>query len=139
MAPYPPNDLRIILLQGFSKICRPARRAGVAVAGIILVLHDLLDSPTWIDSETLELDLHHGHAIDQQDHVVAVVAVLRIDTKLIDHLKVVLAPILKVDQRIVQRRSVVAREGVEIAKHFGGGEDVRRDDLVEQPGELAVS
>ena len=25
MAPYPPNDLRIILLQGFSKICRPAR------------------------------------------------------------------------------------------------------------------
>ena len=32
MAPYPPNDLRIILLQGFSKICRPARPKPAALA-----------------------------------------------------------------------------------------------------------
>ena len=106
-------------------------RAGVSIAGIILVLHDLLHGPTWIDAEALELDLHHGHAIDQQDDVVAVMAVLRIDAKLIDHLKVVLAPVLQVDQRIVQWCAVVTREGVEIAKDFGGSEDVRCDDLVE--------
>lgn len=66
------------------------------------------------------------------------VAVLRIDSELIDHLKVILTPILQVDQRIIQRRAVVACEGVEIAKDLGGGEDVRLDDLVEQPGKLAV-
>jgi hypothetical protein len=60
-----------------------------------------------------------------------VVAVLRIDTKLIDYFKGVFAPVLQVDQRIVQRRAVVTREGVDIAKDLGGSEDVRRDDLVE--------
>lgn len=107
------------------------QRACVAIAWIILVLDNLLHGPTWIDTEALELDLHHRHAIDQQDHVVAVVAVLRIDAELIDHLKVVLAPILQIDQRIVQRCAVVTREGIEIAKDLGGSEDVRSDDLVE--------
>ena len=58
-------------------------------------------------------------------------AVFRIDTKLIDHFKVILAPILEIDQRIVKRRSVVTCEGVEIAKDLGSSEDVRCDDLVE--------
>ena len=58
------------------------------------------------------------------------VAVLRIYSKLIDHLKVVLAPILQVDQRIVQRRAVVTREGVEIAKNLGGSENIGLDNLV---------
>jgi hypothetical protein len=114
------------------------QRAGVAVAGIILVLDNLLHGPSWIDAEALELDLHHRHAIDQQDDVVTVVAVLRIDAELIDHLKIVLAPILEVDQRIVQRRAIIAREGIEIAKDLGGSENVGRDDLVEQPGKLAI-
>jgi hypothetical protein len=40
---------------------------------------------------------------------------------------------------VVQRRAVIAGEGVDLAEGVGGGEDIRRDDLVQQAGELAIS
>jgi len=45
---------------------------------------------------------------------------------------------LAVDQGGVERRPVVAGEGVDLAQALGGGEDVGSDDLVEQAGELGV-
>ena len=49
---------------------------GVAVAGIVLVIDDLLHGPARVDGEGFELDLDDGHAVDEQDDVVAVVAVV---------------------------------------------------------------
>ena len=111
---------------------------GVAVAGIVLVIDDLLHGPARADAEGLELDLHDGHAVDEQDDVVAVVAVVGVDAELVDDLEVVLAPVLDVDERVVERRAVVAGEAVAFAQGAGGGEDVGGDDLVEQALELAV-
>jgi hypothetical protein len=66
-------------------------------------------------------------------------AVIRIDAQLIDHLEGVLAPVLRVDEGVVERRAVIAGEAVALAKRAGGGEDIGRDDFVEEALELAVA
>jgi hypothetical protein len=43
-----------------------------------------------IDAEGLQLDLHAGHAVDEQDDIVAVVAVVGVDAELVDDLEVFL-------------------------------------------------
>ena len=86
---------------------------GVAVAGVVLVIDDLLHRPAGADAERLELDLDDGHAVDEQDDVVAVVAVVGVDAELVDDLEGVLAPVLDVDEGVVQRRAVVAGEAVD--------------------------
>ena len=114
------------------------QRLGVAIAGIVLVLDDLLHGAARIDAKRLQLDLDAGDAIDQQDDIVAVVAVVRVDAKLVDDLEVVFAPVPDVDQRVVQRRPIVAGEGVDIAQGLRGGEDIRRNDLIQQAGKLGI-
>ena len=114
------------------------QRPGVAVAGVVLVVDDLLHGPAWADAKRLQLDLHTGHAVDEQEDIVAVVAVVRVDAELVDDLEVVYAPVLEVDEGVVQRRAVVASERVDPPQGLGGGEDVGGDDLVEESGELGV-
>jgi hypothetical protein len=58
-------------------------------------------------------------------------AVIRIDAELIDDLERILAPVLDVDEGVVQWRGVIANEAVALAKCAGGGEDIGRDDLVD--------
>ena len=111
---------------------------GVAVAGIVLVIDDLLHGPAWADCQGFQLDLHHRHAIDEQDHIVAVMAVVGVDAQLIDHLEGVLAPVLDVDQGVKQRRAVVPLETVPFAQDAGRHEYVRRNDLLHQSGELIL-
>jgi hypothetical protein len=43
-----------------------------------------------------------------------VVAVVRVDAELVDDLEGVLAPILQVHQRVVERRAIVASERVDL-------------------------
>ena len=66
------------------------------------------------------------------------VAVVGIDAELVDDLEVVFAPVLDVDQGVVQRRAVIAGERFPVPKGLRGGEHIRCDDLVEQPLEFAV-
>ena len=82
--------------------------------------------------------LDGGHAVDQQENVVAVVAVVGVDAQLADDLEAVLAPVLDVDERVVKRGAVVTGKAVHAAERAGGGEDVGGDDLVEKTLELAV-
>jgi hypothetical protein len=96
----------------------------VAVAGVVLVIDDLLHGPARADGQGFQLDLDDRNAVDEQDHVVTVVAVVGADAELVDHLEAVLAPVLDVDQRVVERRAVVALEAVALAQVAGGGEDV---------------
>ncbi len=76
--------------------------------------------------------------IDEQDDVVAVVAVVGIDAELADNFECVFAPVVDVDQRVVKRRAIVARKAVAVAECLGGGEDVGSDDFVQKTLELAV-
>ena len=80
----------------------------------------------------------HRHAVDEQDDVVAVVAVVGFDAKLANDLKGVLAPVGDVDQGVIQWRAVVAGEGVAVAERMGGGKDVGSDNLIQQAGKLGV-
>ena len=114
------------------------QRAHVAVAGVVLVLDDLLDRPARVDAERLQLDLHRRHAVDEQQHVVAVVAVVGVDAELAGDLEVVFAPVVDIHQRVVERRAVIAREGVAVAQRVCGFEHVRRDDLFQQALELGI-
>ena len=100
------------------KLNEAQKRAGVAVTGVVLVLYDLLHCPAGIDAEGLEFDLHGGHAVDQEENVVAVVAVVGVGAELARDLEAVLAPVLDVDQRVVERGAVVAGEAVYAAEYF---------------------
>ena len=114
------------------------QRFGVAVAGVVFVVNDLLHGPARVDGERFQLHLHARHAVDEDEHVIPMVAVVGVDAQLVDHLEGVLAPVLDVDQGVVQRRAVFAGEGVDAAKGFGSGEHVGGDDFVQQAGEFAI-
>jgi hypothetical protein len=74
--------------------------AGVTVAGIILVLDDLFHGPARAYSESLEFDLDYGNAVNEEDDIITVVAVVGVDTELVGDLEVVLAPVLDVDEGV---------------------------------------
>ncbi len=65
-------------------------------------------------------------------------AVVGVDAKLVDDLEGVFAPVLDVDEGVVERGAVVAGEAVDLAEQGRGGEDVGGDDLVEEALEFAV-
>ena len=88
------------------------QRLGVAIAGIIFVVNNLLHGPARADAEGFQLDLHNRHAIDEQDDIVTLVAVVGIDAELVNDFKSVFAPVLYVDQSVVQRRAIIASEAV---------------------------
>ena len=111
----------------------------VAIATVLLVLDDLLHGPARIDAQGFQLDLHTGDTVDEDENVVAVMAVVGVDAQLVDDFEVVLAPVLDVDQGVVERCAVVALEGVDAAQRLRGVVDVRRDHVVKQALEFAVS
>ena len=115
------------------KLKKAKQRFRVAVPGIVLVIDDLLHRSARIDTKGLQLDLHARHAVDENEGVVAVVAVIGVDPELIDDLKVVFAPIPDIHERVIKRRAVVTGEGVALAEKAGGSKDIRGDDLVEKP------
>lgn len=113
-------------------------RAGVAVAGVVFVIDDLLHGPARVDAESLQLDLRDWHAVYEENDVVTVVAVVRVDAQLVDDLEGVFAPVLDVDQGVIERSAVVAGKTVAVAQRAGGGEDVRGDDFFDQTREFAI-
>ncbi len=58
------------------------------------------------------------------------VAVVGVDADLVDDLEGVLTPVLEVDEGVVQRRAVLAGEGVDLLQGLGGGEDIQADNFV---------
>ena len=66
------------------------------------------------------------------------VAVVRVDAELVDDLEGVFAPVVDVDERVVERRAVVAGEAVAVAECVGSRENVGRDDFIEQALEFAI-
>jgi hypothetical protein len=82
--------------------------------------------------------LHAGYAVDEQEDIVTVVAVVGVDAELVDDLEVVFAPVLEVDQRVVQGCAIFAGKCVDFPQGLCGGEDIRGDDFIEQSCELGV-
>jgi hypothetical protein len=61
-----------------------------------------------------------------------VVAVVGVDAKLVDNFKRVLAPVVDVDEGVVQRRAVFTSEAVATAKCLSSSKDIGRDDLFQK-------
>ena len=101
----------------------------VAVARIVFVVNDLLHGSPGVDAYGLEFNLNARHSVDEYEHVIAVVAVVGVDAKLVNYLKGVFAPVLDVDQGVVERCAVVAGKGVAPAQGAGGGEHVGGNDV----------
>lgn len=112
------------------KLEKAKKRLGITVAWIVLVIDNLLHRSLGTDAKSFQFDLDAGNPIDQEYDVVAVVAIVRINTQLIDHLEGVFARVLDVNQRVVERRTVIAGKTVALAKGTGSSEDIRRSDLV---------
>ena len=66
-------------------------------------------------------------------------AVVRVDTKLVNHLKGVFAPVLNIDERVVERRPVITDKMVPFAQDSGRHKNIRRDDFVKQTLKLPIS
>lgn len=128
----------VVTVADDEELHKAEQRLVVTVAGVVLVFDDLFHGPPRADAEGLQLDLHNRHAVDEQNNIVTVMAVVRVDAKLVDDFKCVLAPVLDVDQRVVQWSAVVACERVAIAQGACGREDIGGDDFVQQAGELRV-
>ena len=65
-------------------------------------------------------------------------AVVGVDAQLVDDLELVFAPVLDVDQRVMQRGAVFALDVAVLAQGLGGLEDIGVDDLIAQAGELGI-
>ena len=85
---------RIRLVADDEELHESQQRMLVAVLVIVLIVHDLLDGHTWRHPMRLQLHLHQWQAVDEDDHVVSVIAAMRVDAQLIDDLVIVLAPVL---------------------------------------------
>ena len=75
---------------------------------MVLVFDNLLHGATWAYAKGLQFDLNDRDPVDQQNDVISMVAVVRVDTKLVDHFERVLAPVSDVDERVIQRRAVAS-------------------------------
>jgi hypothetical protein len=105
---------------------------------VVFVVDNLFHGPAGTDSEGLQLDLHHRYAIDEQDDVITMVAVISVDAELVDDFKRVFAPVFEINQGVVQRRAIIAGEAVALAEDFSGGEDIRGNDFVKKTFKLAI-
>ena len=71
----------------------------IAIPRVVLVFDDLLHGATRAYAESLQFDLNDRHPVDQENDVIAMMAVVRVDTELVDHLEGILAPVPDVDER----------------------------------------
>ena len=114
------------------------QRFAVAIAGVVFVLDNLLHGPARADSQRFQLNLYHRHAVDKEQHVIAVMAVAGVDAELVDHLKAVFAPLPDVDQGVKQWLAIVALEAVALPQMPCSSKNVRGNDQIQQPGKLGI-
>jgi len=86
--------------------------------GIVLIIDDLLHGRRGL-GQGFQLDLHHRNAIDEQNYVIAMVAIVVLMRSWLITSKVFFAPILDVDQSVVERRAVIPLETVPFAQGAG--------------------
>src|SRR5690606_27452179 len=129
---------RIATITDDKQLHEAQQSIGIAVTSIVFILNDLFHSPAWTDLERLKLNLHQWQTVDQQDHVVPMVADIRVDTQLVNHFKVVLAPLANVNEGIVQRRTIISCELTLFTYSLSDLEDIRCDDLITEAVELCV-
>ena len=67
------------------------------------------------------------------------VAVVSVDTQLVDHLEGIFAPILNIDKRVVERRAIITGKIVAFAQGSCRHKNIRRDNFVQQALKFPIS
>ena len=93
-------------------------RVSVAVTPVFLVFGNLFNGFDGRDDHIFELDLNQRKPIDENDHIVAMITVFSIDTKLVTNLVGVFTPVFDIDERIVERSAVVTNERLLFAEQL---------------------
>lgn len=128
----------LIAIADYEELKETQDRLCIPISGIVLVFDDLLHSPARAYAERFQLDLNDRHAVDEQNDIVPMMAIVRVDAELVNHLKRVLAPVPDVDERVVERRAVVAYEAISFTKDAGSSEDVGSDDVINETSVFGV-
>ena len=76
-------------------------RIAIAIAGLVFVIHNLLHGFPWGNIQAFQLYLNYWQAVNQQNHIIALVAILSIHSQLTDDFKIVFTPILNVYQSVM--------------------------------------
>ena len=121
---------RVVFVADDKQLHEAQQRMGVAVAGVVAVLDDLLHRTAWGNLQGFQLDLHQRQAIDEQNHVIAVMTVISLNAQLIDDFKVVFAPVAQINQHVFQRRAVLAGEFAFFTQCLRSSEHIRSDNLI---------
>ena len=114
------------------------QRIGVAVTAVLLVADNLFNSLHRRNAVALELNLYQWQAVDQDDDVVALATIGGIDSELVHHLIVILAPVPQVHKAVVEGGTVVPHECLFLAQALGGGEYIGRDVLLQELSEFII-
>ena len=72
------------------------QRIGIAVSRVAFVVHNLLHGSAWAYFQTFQFNLNNGNAVNQQNHIIAMIAVFSIYPKLIDNFIIILTPVFDV-------------------------------------------
>src|ERR1700730_14241411 len=115
-----------MFLSSYPKTTKYSEDLVSAIAAVITRAAMLVQA----ESFSYDFSRHSVHTSRHPFNLRHVIVAIRIDAELIDDLERILAPVLDVDEGVVQRRTVIANEAVALAKCAGGGEDIGRDDLV---------
>lgn len=118
------------LVTDHEKLYKAEQRICIAVTGIIFIVNNLLHGAAGTDIQGLKFNLYNGHPVDQQNHIIAVITVLRVDSHLVDHLKGIFAPFLDINQCVMKRCTIFTLEAVQLAQDFRGGKYIRTDNLI---------
>ena len=92
------------------------QRVGIAIATVFLIADNLFHRLHGGNTVTLQLYLHQGQTIDQDDDIVTLAAVCCVDGELVHHLIIILAPVPQVDETVIEGRAVVTNEGLLFAQ-----------------------
>ena len=120
------------------KLHEAHQRIGVSVSPVLLVADNLFNRLHRGNAMAFKLNLHQGQAVDQNDNIVALVAVGGIDGELVHHLIVILAPVPQVHKAVVEGGAIVACEGLLLAQALGGGEYIGSDILLQELSEFVI-
>ena len=130
---------RVRTVANDKELNKAQERLGITVSGVTLVLDDLFHRPTRANPKCLELNLDYGDTVDQEHDIIAVMTVVRIDAKLMDDFKSILAPVPDVDEGVVERCAVVTGERFAVSNGACRFVHVRCNDFVKETLELAVA
>lgn len=111
---------------------------GVAVAAVLLVVHNLFNGLHRRNAVALELNLDQRQTIYEDDDIVALAAISSVDGELVHHFIVVLAPVPQIHEAVIEGGAIVAHESLFLAQSLRCGEHVGSNVFLKKFAEFIV-